>query len=130
MKKQLKKIILILLVVLLIGVVMYNVTSEATYSAAMASLLTQQNNWSDNSSATGKVEDAVFGVLSIVRIVGMCIAVVMLLTVAMKYMAAAPGEKADIKKASVAYVVGAFVLFGAVGLLGIISDFASNISKS
>lgn len=69
--------------------------------------------------------------IAIVRVVGMCIAVTLLLVVAIKYMSAAPGEKADIKKASVAYVVGAIVLFGAVGILGIISSFAQgNITRA
>jgi hypothetical protein len=48
----------------------------------------------------------------------------MLLTVAMKYMSAAPGDKADIKKSAVAYVVGAIVLFAVTGILTIIEQFA------
>lgn len=68
--------------------------------------------------------------ISIVRIVGMCIAVTLLLVVAIKYMSAAPGDKADIKKASFAYVVGAVILFGAVGILGIINEFALNNIKA
>ena len=84
---------------------------------------------SDPSTANGKVTSVLNAVISIVRIAGMCIAITMLLVVAIKYMSAAPGEKADIKKASIAYVVGALVLFGAVGILGIISSFATTNIK-
>ena len=42
-------------------------------------------------------------------------------------MVAAPGEKADIKKSSIQYVVGAIVLFGVVGILTIISNFATAV---
>ena len=98
----------------------------------MDTLITSQDNsWKDNSTASSKVTKVMNSIIAIVRIVGMCVAVTLLLVVAMKYMSAAPGEKADIKKASIAYVVGALVLFGAVGLLGIINDFASgNIKRA
>ena len=55
----------------------------------------------------------------------------MIVVLAMKYMMAAPGEKAEIKKHAVVYIVGAVVLFASSGLLGIIQDFAStNIQQS
>jgi hypothetical protein len=46
----------------------------------------------------------------------------------MKYMMAAPGDKAEIKKSAVIYVVGAIVLFAVGGILSIIQKFAENIS--
>ena len=57
----------------------------------------------------------------------MGVAITMLLVLAMKYMSAAPSEKADIKKHAVVYVVGAVVMFAASGLLTIIGNFASSI---
>ena len=44
----------------------------------------------------------------------------MLIVLAMKYMMSAPGERADIKKHAVVYVVGAVV--------GIIQKFSDNIN--
>ena len=35
------------------------------------------------------------------------------------------GDKAEIKKHAVVYIVGAVVLFGATGLLGIIKNFTA-----
>ena len=57
----------------------------------------------------------------------MGVAVTMLVMVAIKYMSAAPGEKADIKKHAVIYVVGAIVMFASTGILGIIQKFAAGI---
>ena len=51
----------------------------------------------------------------------------MLAAVAMKYMSSAPGDRAEIKKHAVIYVVGAIVLFGSAGILEIIQKFADNI---
>lgn len=128
MKLIFKKIILLVLVITLLPVI----SSASSYRNQMDTLITSQDtSWNDNSNASSKVTKVMNSIISVVRIVGMCIAVTLLLVVAMKYMSAAPGEKADIKKASIAYVVGALVLFGAVGLLGIINDFASgNIKRA
>lgn len=82
------------------------------------------------SSATQSVNNIVYSVITIARIVGVTVAIVMLLVVAMKYMSAAPGEKADIKKSAVVYVVGAIVLFAVTGILGIINSFSSNIKAT
>ena len=52
----------------------------------------------------------------------------MLTYVAIKYMSAAPSEKADFKKSATGFVVGAVVLFATTNILGVIADFAkSNI---
>ena len=66
-------------------------------------------------------------IISAVRIVGVTVAIVMLLVIAMKYMASAPGDRADIKKHAVAYVIGAVILFGVSGILGILVEIASAI---
>lgn len=67
-------------------------------------------------------------VLTIAQIVGTAVAVIMLIVLAIKYISAAPNDKADIKKHAVVYIVGAIVLFAASALLGIVKNFASGIS--
>ncbi len=74
----------------------------------------------DSTNATKTVRSVLGTILVAVQIVAMTVAVVILLVLAMKYMAAAPGEKADIKKSFFVYVVGAVVVFGAIGILRVI----------
>ncbi len=50
------------------------------------------------------------------------VAVAMLVVLAIKYISAAPAEKADIKKSAFIYVVGALLLFGGVAVLNIIQN--------
>ena len=66
-------------------------------------------------------------ILNVMRIVGTGIAFIMIIIVAIKYMSAAPGDRADIKKHAVPFVVGAIVLFASTGILTIIQKFATNI---
>ena len=119
-KKVIKALALLCIVA---AVVMMVVPVNATYSQQMSSLIT--NSETDKpTGASNTAMNVVATVISSVRIIGVCFAVVMLLTVAMKYMSSAPGDKADIKKSAVAYVVGAIVLFAVTGILTIIEQFA------
>ena len=74
--------------------------------------------------SVGKMANAILG---IVQVVGMAVAVIMLVVLAIKYISAAPSDKAEIKKHAVVYIVGAVVLFGASGILQIVKNFATNI---
>lgn len=127
MKKILKtSLIGILLFTFLLG--MFQVVSNASgYSTQMSTLITDSDSATDSTGTVTKVNSVTGTIITAIRIIGVAVAVVMLLTVAMKYMTAAPGDKADIKKSAIQYVVGAIVLFGTVGLLEIISKFASGI---
>ena len=77
----------------------------------------------------GKVVTATYNVMSIatrvIRTVGIGISIIMLTYVAIRYMTAAPQEKAEFKKSATAMIVGAIVLFGATNILYLINDFAN-----
>ena len=85
----------------------------------------------DSSKASTSTQNVVGAILQVARIAAVGVALIMLTVLAMKYMSAAPGEKATIKKHAVVYIVGAIVLFGAAGILNIIETFATkNIKES
>ena len=63
-------------------------------------------------------------IINVIRIVGTGVSAIMLTYVAIKYMSAAPSEKAEFKKSATAFIVGAVVLFAETKLLKILSDFA------
>lgn len=64
--------------------------------------------------------------LGLAQVIGIAIAVIMLIVLAIKYISAAPGDKAEIKKHAVVYIVGAVVLFAASGIIQIIKTFAKD----
>lgn len=74
-------------------------------------------------TAGEKVTNTAGKILTIVRIVGMAVAVIMLTILGIKYVAASPNEKADYKKGMTVYVVGAVLLFGASALLSVFQKF-------
>lgn len=69
-------------------------------------------------------------VLGIIQVIAVATASVMLVVLAMKYISAAPAEKAQIKGSMLPYVVGALLLFAGAGVLNIIKGFAADINDA
>ena len=138
-KNNVKKITLLFMIAIIVFSFTSNVNAEAEKSDksakkkgadfSMSALISDLDEGAGEKDKTANaINDIVTTVITIARVIGVAVAIVMLLVVAMKYMTAAPGEKADIKKSAVVYVVGAIVLFAVTGILGIINAFSSNIS--
>lgn len=68
--------------------------------------------------------------LDIVRYVGIGIALIILMYIGVKFMMAAPSERANIKQYSINYVIGAAILIGASGILTIIRDFSQKATTT
>jgi len=125
MKKNMLKVTSEILTILMVSMVLTNF-AYAGWSTSISGIADGTVKAS-YSGANDKVESVVGGIIHIARIIAIGVAVIMLIAVAMKYLTAAPGDKAEIKKHAVVYVVGAIVLFGASGILDIIANFAGGI---
>lgn len=124
-KNLIKAMAVILVAVMLVATLTSSVNALSFSEAGNTETVTA--NASDTSGAADSVNRIVGSVLTIVQVVGSGVAVIMLIVLAIKYISAAPGDKADIKKHAVVYVVGAVVLFAASGILQIVKNFASNV---
>ncbi len=78
----------------------------------------------DQSKATKKVARIISTTINLVQIVSAGIAIIMLIALAIKYLSSSVEGKADIKKSSTIYIVGAIIIFAAIGILQIIKTFA------
>lgn len=85
----------------------------------------------DNSGASTAVSNIIGAIINIAQIIGMGVAVIMLVVLAIQYISAAPEGKAEIKKNSTIYIVGAIILFSAAAILQIVKNFAEqNVGKT
>lgn len=87
----------------------------------------------DNSAATinevdNLVNNTAGTVVAAMRIISVAIAIIVLLVIAMKYMVSSPGDRADIKKHSVAYVTGTLILFSVTQIIAFLIDIANSFS--
>lgn len=81
----------------------------------------------DNANTT--IVNAGGNFLGIAQIVAIGVATIMLVVLAIKYIVSSPGDKAEIKKHAVVYIVGAVFIYGSVGILNIIQAFAREMGS-
>ena len=86
----------------------------------------------NNSIHADRIAKSAMGLgIKIIRIVATGVSIVMLSYIGIKYMMAAPSEKAEFKKSASIYILGAILIFAAGNILTIITKFAtSNIATS
>jgi len=115
-----KKIMKIGLAILL-ALILLSIAITPVYALDDPSQVTSKDNpLADKTQSIGGV------LLGIAQVIGVAVAIIMLIVLAIKYISAAPNDKAEIKKHLVVYVVGAVVLFGASGILGILRQLAES----
>ena len=122
------KIIVAMMIVALVAIVASQavMATENGYNPATEDLGKMFMNSKDNSGASAAAGNIIGMIINIAQVIGTGVAIIMLIVLAIKYIAASPEGKAEIKKNATIYIVGAVILFAASGLLGIIRRFAVN----
>ena len=121
MTKKISKIIFALLAVMLIF---------SLLAPVFATDYTSPDQLGGKSSDLGDKVNTISGkVIGVVQVVGTTIAVIMLIMLGVKYVMAAPDEKAEIKKSALIYVVAAIFIFGATNILGWLKTTAEDITN-
>lgn len=82
-----------------------------------------------NAAGTKGIQQGGQNIAGMAAVLGVAVAVAVLIWLAIKYITAAPSDKADIKKSAVAYVIGAVLLFAASGVLALIQNFATDLNN-
>ncbi len=129
MKRSLK-VALIIVIFMSIICLLQNVSSAWEFKKSEVESWVTTANGKDG-GLVNSTQNIMGKAINVIRIVGTGIAIIMLTYVAIKYMSAAPSEKAEFKKSAMALIVGAIVLFAATNILSIIANFASkNITET
>lgn len=119
MKTKMMKVMLLLVVLMAILTIV-----------AMPSLGLTIPDPNYSAAGTEGISTAGSNIAGIAATVGVGVAIVILIWLAIKYITAAPSDKADIKKSATAYVIGAILLFAASGVLALIQTFATDFGES
>ena len=118
-KVFIKIALMVLIVIMIFSSIAYADNDNFSFS--------EINNQTAGEDIKNPVKKAVGAVMGAVRIIATGVAIVMISVVAMKYLMAAPGDRADMKKASIQYVVGAVIVFGAANILTILVNAFTNM---
>lgn len=125
------KLLIKFISIILIALIMFGIP-KVTYAANGLIGFEEFEEGNDKTPQNVKnmINSSTGTVITILRIAGVAIASIMLLAIAMRYMFSSAGDRADIKKHAIAYVVGAIILFGVTGILGILVDVSNSFNVS
>lgn len=130
MNTKLVKIVMLILIIFYICNCFFYISYAEETGDPWKSTLDTLDKSKDSTKASEKVKKVVSTILVGVKIVGITVAIVILLVLAMKYMTAAPGEKAELKKSMVPYLIGVIIIFGAVSILQLIDSLSKAITPN
>lgn len=116
-----KKIICILLILFFI------ISSFTISFAAESNFKFDDFNEGGNNTVNTAVETTMGTAIMVIRIIATGMSIIMLSYIGIKYMMAAPSEKADFKKSLAIYIFGAVLIFAAGNILGIIEKYVSDL---
>ncbi len=124
MKINFKSIIIKLIVVLSVLAILFG-TFSTVFSEGDGNFNPSEfDNGGVSSEVDNLVQNSAGTTVAVLRVVSVAIAIIVLLVIAMKYMISSAGDRADIKKHAVAYVIGTFILFSAAQIIALLIDIA------
>lgn len=123
------KIVKILTIIMLVSIIFSNFAFATTGFDVKGNFTGTIEN-SEAKKTAQSVQDVLIVALTVTRIVGMAIAIIMLIVVGIKIMMASPSERANIKQYTMNYVIGAVVLLGASGIVAIVQKAAMSAFAS
>ena len=122
--KKTAKILNIIVIALALVLIVSNVAMAAATGGSFDGFTDIQ---AKESTLATKAQEIGGTILGVAQVVGMAVAVIMLVVLAIKYLSSSPDSKAEIKKYAVVYITGAIVLFAASGLVGLMRDYGKNL---
>ena len=124
MKKSVKIISTVLMVIMLLTTI-----SSIAIAGTDWDPTSTINKMNQSSGVThNQVDKAGQVIITIIRVVGVIVAIVMLLVLGIKYMTGSAEQRAEYKKTMIPYVVGAVLLFAATTIVGLLYDFIKNLN--
>ena len=68
--------------------------------------------------------------VSVIRVVGVIVAVVVLLVIGIQYLVGSAEQRAEYKKTMVPYIIGAILVFASTTIVGIVYDLATSLNNT
>lgn len=122
MKKQIK-----IAIIALIVIVTFNMLAGTVFADELG--LIKSVGKGGTSVETTEVQNFGKAIVSVTRVLGVVVAVVVLLILGIKYMIGTTQERADYKKTMVPYIIGAIIIFASTTIVGVIYDLTTSLNN-
>lgn len=103
------------------------VGEEAATTTSSAGLSVDFDKYKANQGWSSKFTQKAGIIMGIIQVLGTMLAVVILISIGIKYMLGSSEEKAEYKKSMIPYIIGAFLLFASSAFVKVIYDLVSGI---
>lgn len=133
---KMNKIIVLFIFSILIFILLSNFIPSKVYAYEIAKIkvakgVVNPNDFEPpalNENDTEIVTSKASIIISIIKTIGTIVSVIALMIIGICYMVGSVEEKADYKKTMIPYLIGVFIFFALVQLLGIIIEFAEKLN--
>lgn len=124
-----KKIVLSLIMLLIMCAI--NTTCVyADQSEGVEAIISNMSDASTPDGADSGIAGSINDVIGMLQIAGTGIALIVVTMLGIKYMLAAPSEKANVKQQIMPILIGCILVFGAITIVSAITDFSAVIDSS
>ena len=121
---KINKIIMVLILIIMVVLSLYTVSfAELDPTTSMKDM--QDASSAEKAEGTTEVGKVINTIIGFIQVAGTGISLIMVSILGIKYLLAAPNDKADAKKQIMPMLIGAILLFGAANIMQIISDFVA-----
>ena len=132
-----KKYIKVILNICIVCFMLLNICAPSIYAAdtTMGGIVKDANDFlqeglsRDNPLNPGALESVSKLLYNILFTIGIAVALIWGLVLAIQFITGSIGEKADVKKNLIVYVIGCIIIFGAFGIWSMLLNFLEPISK-
>ena len=132
-----KKYIKVILNICIVCFMLLNICAPSIYAAdtTMGGIVKDANDFlqeglsRDNPLNHGALESGSKLLYNILFTIGIAVALIWGLVLAIQFITGSIGEKADVKKNLIVYVIGCIIIFGAFGIWSMLLNFLEPISK-
>lgn len=132
-----KKYIKVILNICIVCFMLLNICAPSIYAAdtTMGGIVKDANDFlqeglsRDNPLNPGALENGSKLLYNILFTIGIAVALIWGLVLAIQFITGSIGEKADVKKNLIVYVIGCIIIFGAFGIWSMLLNFLEPISK-
>jgi len=114
-----------IIIALLVATIVFLILTQPCFALGGRDISNMFANTKDEGNATNTVAGFMSKVINFAQVLGMGIAIIMLIVLAIRWIGSAPSGKAQIAKSSRYYIAGAIFIFAAVAILQIIKSFAT-----
>ena len=90
----------------------------------------ETDNYKTSIEGYSQAENKAKGIVTVLRTIGIAVAIIGILVLGIKYMAGSVEARADYKKSMIPYLIGCIMLFAITTLLSIIYDLTSALNEA